>query len=284
MPWNIKTNDDGKAVLNESGQPLFIGDDGKEAAFDDVQAEWGGRLAVVNKESADRRHTINEYKTKLETWESLGLDPEAAQAAIKKAEKIDLNKLKTADEVEAKIASVTESLTAENKQIKQHYEGQLSETSNAVAERDATIHKLVITNAFATSKLFTNNPEIILGPRLAEKEFGTCFRVEDGKAVCYPQGFDRDGKPIGEPFYSRKDPGKLAGFDESIEHLWSNWPEKDNYTRAKGGGDHTLGGDRSKGSPRGLEAQLAEAHEKGDFVRASALKRQLVDQRNAGAE
>lgn len=274
MPWTIKTDDDGKAVLNESGQPLFVGDDGKEASFDDVQAEWGGRLAKVNKESADRRHEINSFKAKLEPWEALGLDPDAAQEAIKKAEKIDLNDLKTAKEVEAKIASVTESLTTEKAQLEKTYQERIADRERAVGDLKATIHELVITNAFATSKLFNNNPEIILGPRLAEKEFGALFRVEDGKAVCYPEGFDREGKPIGQPFYSRKDPGKLAGFDESMDHLWNNWSEKDNYTRAKGGGDQTRGGERGKSGPPNIDAQINEALKAGNIRESIKLKLQ----------
>jgi len=284
MAFKLKKDDEGKTIINqETGEPVFIGDDGGEYSFEKVQGDWGQRLATVNNESAERRKEIKALKDVLEPWQSLGVDHEDAKGLIEKAQKIDLSKLTKAEEVEAKIASVTESLKRQMSEAQKVYEATLKDEQTKRTQAESTIHKLVITNSFASSPFFSDRDKTLMSPDVAEMVFGNKLRVEDGHPVCYPDGFDADGEPKGQPMYSLKEPGKPAGFDEAVEKMWEQYPHKDRYTPAIGGGDQTRGGERGKGGPKDLMALAAEAQAKGDIQASIALKNQhFANQKQQG--
>jgi len=66
---------------------------------------------------------------------------------------------------------------------------------------------------------------------MLQARFGQSFKVEEGKVVAY------DGS--GNKIYSRSKPGETAGFDEALEFLVENYPQKDHILKASGnsGGD-----------------------------------------------
>ncbi|MEV0651309.1 DUF6651 domain-containing protein, partial [Phytomonospora sp. NPDC050363] len=50
--------------------------------------------------------------------------------------------------------------------------------------------------------------------------------IEDGNVVAYD--------PSGNKIYSRAKPGELAGFDEALEFLVEQYPQKDHILKASG--------------------------------------------------
>jgi DNA-directed RNA polymerase subunit F len=188
------------------------------------RTEWAGKLSQANGESADRRKTIRELEAQLEAFS--GLDPEKAKEALEKLDGLDLENLKDADAVKAQIDS-----------IKAAHQGELDKRDDSISAKDNTIRKLVVSNAFASSPLFTDPKRSLMTPDVAEKLFGDRFTVdENGKAVCY------EGE---KPMYSPKT-GELASFDEAIDLLWDAYPHKDRYTPANKPGDQKSGGERNE--------------------------------------
>ena len=61
---------------------------------------------------------------------------------------------------------------------------------------------------------------------MLQARFGQSFKVEDGKVVAY------DGS--GNKIYSRSKPGELAAFDEALEFLVEQYPQKDHILKASG--------------------------------------------------
>jgi hypothetical protein len=75
---------------------------------------------------------------------------------------------------------------------------------------------------FANSKYVAE--KLTIHPDMAQAQFRDAFTVEDGKIVAH----DRDGNKI----YSRTRPGELASFDEALETLVSNYPNKSSILKS----------------------------------------------------
>jgi len=178
-----------------------------------------------------------------------------------------------AEEVQAKIDAATAGLIEKNNEMKKAYDKKVTSLEDEKQGLKGNLHKLVISKSFAANSFFNDKEKTLLSPDMAELLFGSKFRVEDGVAVCYPEGFNEKGEPIGAPMYSHQDPGKTASFDEAVSHLWEAYPNKDRYTPPAGGGDHQRGDRGPTGSDsKSLLEQSAEALKSGNVQEAIRLK------------
>jgi hypothetical protein len=82
----------------------------------------------------------------------------------------------------------------------------------------------MIGGSFSGSKFITD--KIAIPADMLQARFGQSFKVEEGKVVAY------DG--TGNKIYSRSKPGELASFDEALEFLVEQYPQKDHILKASG--------------------------------------------------
>lgn len=207
----LKLDEKGNAVV-VNGMPVYVHDDGKEVPFDANAAVT--KISELNAESAKHRHEAKETTAKLSMFE--GIDPEAAKKALTTVKNLDSKKLIDAGEVEKVKESIAKAFEGQMGETKTSYEKKIKELDSAMQSKDAMIFNLMVTNKFSSSPFVQE--KLTLPPDLLEARFGKAFKIEEGKVVA----FDGSGKKI----YSRKRPGEPADFDEALELLVDEYPEK----------------------------------------------------------
>lgn len=218
---------DGKTYAEvQDEKPIFVGDDGKEIAFDAPSTV--ATISRLNGEARDHRLGKEKAEGLLKAYE--GLDANAAREAIDKLSKIDAKKLVEAGDMDAAIQAA----------LKPHLE-KLSLTEKANADLTSSLHREMVGNRFAQSKFATENLSPA-GVDLIRTLYGDRLKVEDGKVF----GYDANGYKIP----SRARPGEPADFDEVIESLVDQYPHKDHILSGKipPGGGAGNGGGGSSGS------------------------------------
>ncbi len=244
MAWKLEA--DGKSITTgESGQPLWVADD-EGADKKPVEVNWASALQTIsrlNGENKERREKAEELTTQLEEAGGKlkpfdGIDPLAAKEAITKLESIKQGELLTADKVESFKTSILQAAEAEKTNLIKGYDEKLNGFAKSIGEKDAQIYKMVISNAFANSpgvKKFQAPAAMI------EAFFGHYFKVEDGEPIAYMNG---------NKINSRTNPGNAANFDEAIEIIVEQYPEKDKLFPGSRGGSGSAGG--SQGGSQGF--------------------------------
>lgn len=254
----LKLDDKGNAVL-VNGLPVYIHDDGKEVPFDANAAVE--KITALNNESAKHRHEAKTALEKLSVFE--GIDPGIAKKAIELTKNLDAKKLIDAGEVEKVKESIAKAYDAQTGEMKTSYEKKLKELSKDVESKDAAIFTLMVTNKFSQSKFVAD--ALTIPPDFAEARFGRSFKIVDGKVVAY----DGNGKQI----YSRKRPGEVADFDEALEVLVDEYPEKARILKGAG----ASGGGKPPASSSGQSGAIV-------LSREQAKNPQLYEQAKAAAE
>lgn len=224
MAIKLKLDDKGNVVVKD-GMPVYVHDDGKELPFD--AAGTLAKIEELNTESAKHRHEKKEALAQLKAFD--GLDPALARKALELTANLDAKKLIDAGEVEKVKESIGKAFEAQLRDTKASFEKQAKELTENISQKDAQIFNLMVTNRFSSSKFVAE--KLSIPADLAEARFGKAFKIEEGKVVA----LDSAGKPI----YSRKTPGTIADFDEALEVLVSEYPNKDHIlkgTGASGGG------------------------------------------------
>lgn len=220
MPIEYVKNEDSSIKVGENGHPLVRdGDREFELNGKHLLEEKIPELQNENKKIRLKwKEELQKANEKLQALE--GIDVEKAIKAIAFME--------THEGKEAKVDEV-------KKQIQSQYEEKLSEKEKELAERDQHIHKLVISNSFANSK--TINEQTVLPPDVAEAYFGRYFKVENGQAIAYDSA--------GNVIYSKERPGEPANFDEALQTIINQYPQKDRILKAAPGGSGAVPGDKA---------------------------------------
>lgn len=259
MPW--KEDEESGAVVRdeETNDPIWVGDDGKEIPIQPDR--FFGKINELNTESAGRRKALQEAQGKLKLLEGIE-NPEEyleeARAALEKVKALDDNQLLEAGKVEELKA-----------QIREAYEGKLQEKDKAratleekLSEREQQMNDYMIGREFAASSFVTE--QTVLPPDIAQTYFGRFFQVEDGRVVGrWPD--------TGEPIYSETNPGEVAEFEEAIERVVSKRSDKDKILRSVGAtGVGTDGNNRGKPASKWghikHRGQFRDAAEKAKFI------------------
>lgn len=244
-----KLDADGHLVLSD-GNPVYVDVTGNELTVE------SGTISRLNGEAKTNRERAEKAETALAPFKDL--DPVAAREAFDKLSKIDQKKLIDAGEVdkvrEEVGKSFSEKLTA-------------SEVARQAAEDRA--NNLTKQTHFATSKFIAN--KIAVPADMFESLFGKNFKIEDTKLVPY----DATGNKI----YSTKRAGEIADFDEALEIIVGNYPNKDQILKAQdAGGSGNNGGGGGRGNGRTIlradfdkmtpveQAKTADLAGKGEVV------------------
>jgi len=235
----------------KDGNPVYIGDDGKEVTYDAPAMHTSiGRL---NREAQSHREAKEAAETKLQVFE--GLDPEKARKALDVVKNLDDKKLIDAGEVD---------------RIKQET---AKSYQKQIEERDTTIQGLTskyasekINAAFAGSKFVKDR--LAIPSDMAQAAFGKHFKFDNGRITPV----DENEQPI----YSDSNPGDVAGFDEALEKLVGRYPHRDSILKGTGhngsGGDSPAGGgartvsrSQFEGMPAHEQQKMAAAARKGEI-------------------
>ena len=252
----LKLDDQGHAVLQD-GKPVYIYDDGKELPFD--AAGTAGTISRLNGEAKSHRERAEAAEGKLKLFDGIE-DGEAARKALETIKNIDEGKLIAAGKVEEiKLAAQKAAQDQVAAASKTHTE-ELAKAQQGLAQRDQTIHNLLIGGSFKGSKLISE--KFAIPADMVESHFGKAFKVEDGKVVAYGD----DGNKI----FSRVRAGELADFDEALETLVERYPHKDYILKSSGanggGAPHSGGGNGGKKSITRQQFDQMNPAEKSAFA------------------
>ena len=245
-----KVDDDGKLVVDDKGNPVYIGSDGKE------QSVQGDTISRLNGEAKTHREAKEKAEADLAKYADI--DPVKAKEALETIAKLDAKQLIDAGEVDKVRDEISKGFTA-----------QIAEKDKAIEGLTGDLNGLKLETAFANSGFLQDRVGI---PAEAFKAvFAKNFKVEDGKPVPYG--------PDGNKVYSKKNMGEIAGFDEALEILVGQSPNKDAYLKADGGsGSGSSGGGGGRGTGRRImrsefekmspaqQAEAAQLQAKGEVT------------------
>lgn len=222
-PKIVKLEDGTEAIAMKNGQPVFIDDSGSEIAVDVVNTF--DTIKNLRAEAKNHRLAKEEAETKLSQFDGIE-DPAAARKALQTIRNLDDKKLVDAGEVEKVKSEAIKAVEAQFKPV--------------MEERDslkATLNREMIGGSFARSKFIQD--KIAIPADLVEARFGSNFGIENGKVVAK----DTNGNPI----YSKARPGELADFDEALETLVNQYPQRDNILKGSGASGSGASGSGSGG-------------------------------------
>lgn len=206
----VEVNGQQYAALDTNGLPVYIHDDGKEIGFDAAQAV--STISARNAEAKSHREAKEAAEANLAKFSGIS-DPTKALEALDMMTKIDQKKLIDAGAVDQVKAEITKS-----------FQAQLDEANDRSQKLESQLYDSMIGGSFSGSKFITD--KIAIPADMLQARFGQSFKVEDGKVVAY------DG--TGNKIYSRAKPGELASFDEAMEFLVEQYPQKDHILKASG--------------------------------------------------
>lgn len=242
----VEVNGQQYASLDANGQPVYVHDDGKEIGFDAAQAV--SKISALNGEAKSHREAKEAAETNLAKFAGIS-DPAEALEAIEMMTKIDQKKLIDAGAVDQVKAEITKS-----------FQTQLDEANGRSKTLESQLYDAKIGGSFSGSKFIAD--KIAIPADMLQARFGQAFKVEDGNIVAH----DATGNKI----YSRSKPGELASFDEALEFLVEQYPQKDHILKASG---NNGGGSRQSQHQAGQKTMKRDAFDSLDMAgKQSALK------------
>lgn len=278
MPkWKLHL-DENESVVMEDGLPVFVNEDDESEKIAFNPNQMHSKILGLNKESKTRREENEQLRERLkvvEDIEDLAEFRARADEAMSTVTNLQDKDFMDAEKVEKLKNQMKSSYEEQQRKLKEQFVGREDELKAELSQKDAAIRKLMVSNKFATSPLFSgDNPKTTLPPDIAETYFGRYFEVRaEGENL---QLIAKDDQ--GEPLYSRQRVGELADFDEAVEMIFNRYPGRDKLLRSTGGGSGGSGGDKTVKSqtPIGkLQQQMEAAQKNGDVTGMIRLRRQL---------
>jgi hypothetical protein len=235
MKLKTITTADGKTYAEiQDGKPVYVHDDGKEAAFDAPTTV--ATISRLNGEAKGHREAKEAAEAKLKVFEGIE-DGEAARKALETVKNLKDGDLVTAGKVEEIKAAAKK---AAEEQVAQAAKASAEQIKVLEAERDTLrdgLYSEKIGGAFSRSKFIAD--KIAIPADLMQAQFGARFKVEEGKTVAY----DAAGNKI----YSRTKPGELADFDEALETIVDGYAHREHILKGTG----SSGGGAKPGATQG---------------------------------
>lgn len=214
-------DEQGHAVLR-NGKPVYKDPtDGKEIEFDAGQAF--GKIKQLTGENTAYKKRFNEAEDKLKLFEGID-DPAAALKAIETVANFDQKKFIDAGEVEKLKADISKSFTDQIESLKKGHEAKMTEATARAASLEKSLNEELIGGNFARSKFISE--KLAIPADMARAFFGSAFTIEDGKVVA--------NDSTGTKIFSRSKMGDVAEFDEAIEILVDQYPNKDSIMKGNG--------------------------------------------------
>ncbi len=240
MEITPKLDENGKIILDDSGNPIYIfkDKDGTKEEGVDV-ASLFSKITGLNKESAERRHKLNDLTKTLKVLEDNEINledlPEFVKSSKENIEKISLfedKDMKSMEEIEKIKKGVSDSYEGKLKELNNLLDGLKQSTGDELIKKEQVIRNLLIKGAFSRSEFIKE--KTVLTPDIAFNTFGRSFEVEevnDGD----PLVFAKDNS--GEKIFSKTKPGEYADPEEAIEILIKNYHQSDAIMKPSQGGD-----------------------------------------------
>lgn len=264
------------AVVGPGGHPVYE-IEGKEIEqdIDDLR----NILTAKNDENAKRRLENDELKSKLATFADL--DPEKAKEALGIVASLDAKKLVDAKDMEALKSQIEAAWKLQIENQKNSFEASIAELNSKLSTEQTKVRDITLNNAFLGSQYLKNT---IYDPVRSDayKLFGDKFEVEPGENGNMNISFRTSD---GTPLLSTARPGKPATFDEALEHIFVNHPQKDHLlkaSQASGSGATGGAGGGAKSTLLQLKEQHAAAMKQGNAALAMNLKDQIFEMEKAG--
>lgn len=216
-----KVDAEGNLEKDTSGNPIYIGTDGKE------QSVQGDTISRLNGEAKTHREAKEKAENDLAAFKDI--DPVKAKKALETIAKIDAKTLIDAGEIDKVKAEISAGFTE-----------QMAEKDKTITDLTNNLNGMTLETSFANSEFMSNSIGI---PAEAFKSvFTSNFKIENGQTIPYG--------PDGNKIYSKKNMGEVASFDEALEILVDQNPNKDAYLKAdgnSGSGNQGNGGNRPTG-------------------------------------
>lgn len=232
----LKLDENGNAVLKD-GHPVYVHDDGTEAAFDAAAA--ASTIKARNAEAKANRERAEAAETKLKAFDGID-DAEAARKALGVVKNLDDKKLVDAGEVERLKAEILK--TAQEK---------IAAAEAKAATVEQQLHKEIVGGAFSRSKFIAD--KLAIPADIVQATFGQHFKVgENGKLVAT----DAQGNPI----TSKTRMGEPADFDEAMETIVGSYAHRDAILKADNkSGSGTRNTDGGSGGGKSMKRAAFEA-------------------------
>lgn len=213
-----KTTEDGAIETDGEGNPIYVDDSGSEKTI------APGYINRLNQEAANHRNAARDAQQKLEAFGDL--DPKAAREAIEKMSEVNLDELVNKGEIDKVRIAVTEQMGND-----------IAEREKQISERDKTIEKLALDNAFNSSEFL--NERLAVPVDAARATFRDRFRydAERGKVVPTTE--------TGDPLLNKH--GDIASVDEAMETFINARSDSETWIKAPeagGSGSQGAGGGR----------------------------------------
>lgn len=221
----------------EAAKPLYVNDKGEEVAVD--PPGMYKKILDLGQENKTTREKLEEVSGKLEIFKDIeDLEKWYADAtkAIEHVKNFNDKEWLDTKKVESMKAQMKEAHDKELREIKQQFEEQIKSLNEANGKKDEHIRNLMVSNKFASCTLFSgSNPKTTMSADVAEAFFGHHFKVEED---------EKSGKPIVRAYFDNGDEiysaspdrvGEKANFEEAIQILFDNYPNRDQYLKSKKG-------------------------------------------------
>jgi len=220
--------DDAGNVIVENGMPVYVDENGNDIVHDAPKLLF--KVTSLTEEKDRHFEKANGLQAQLDVFK--GIDPKAAKAALETVEKLDGKKMIEAgefDKLKEQMKDISDSKLEEQRTI---FDAKLIDMEKTTAIQQDTIEHLMVTNHFAQSPYFSGTkPKTVLSSDLATNIFKPFFKVEGEGADIKMVGYIG-----GEKIPSRKDVGQPADFNEAIETIIEQHPEKDRFLTSSAGG------------------------------------------------
>lgn len=285
MFTELAKDDKGNFKVTEDGKPIYLDEEGAEVPVDPIGMY--SKIIDLGKENKTHREKIDQVNKKLsvfegvEDLEAFKTEAEKAMEAVKNFNEKDWTKV---EKVEQMKRQMSEAHTEEIGQLKKSYEDTLSERDGIINKKNEQIRQLMVSTKFASSPMFSgSNPKTEMSADAAEALFGRQIKIEENdngelKLQCYFAN--------GETVYSRSNPGEPADFNEGIELIWNEYPNKNRYTKSAGAGSGATGGSGGNGGEQDelskLRKQLEEATAARNTAKMIALRNKITTLQQQG--
>jgi hypothetical protein len=216
----LKLDDKGMVVLQD-GKPVYTLDDGREVAHD--AAATVATISRLNGEAKSHREAKEAIEAKYKPFEGIE-NADDARKALELAKNI-----KDGDLIQAgKVQEIKDAAAASAKQAVADATRAAEAREKALAEQNtkltADLNNHIIGGSFASSKFIAE--KMIIPPDIAQKVFGDRFKVDGGKLVPL--------NPDGTPIFSATDHGNHASFEEALQVMINQYPNKDMLLKGSG--------------------------------------------------
>lgn len=208
--------------VDEKGNPVVIGDDEKEFGLDAIHLLK--KVPDLQAEAKKHREAKEDVESKLKSYADI--DPAKAKDALEKLKTIDLNKMVSAGKLDEIRAEVTQAFKDKMQNAETAYQERLAELENLSKQKEADIRRLTVGSKFASSS-FIKDKTTFPTPAAAEAMFGSAFDVvkdDSGNIVTV-------AKMNGKEIISRSKPPNYADFDEAVQILIDNHPDRDLFIK-----------------------------------------------------